>query len=343
MKKLSDIFRQSVYEALLSLDNSFSSVTPESFRPLNSGGLAHDHVLISGTDWLLRIPRGNQLGMEPDAFLDLQTACFSNAALSGVCPPIIGALPPAPELPDGALIVKFVSGRPAFEKGDAAAVAKAMSSLHKITAESVKGLHIEEHPFGSQIQLLENVFGAAASHTHLSDDCRELLDNKRIELISKLRDRENDKTIASLPMRLIGGDSHTGNFMIDRNNKAWLVDVEFALIDTPYIDIADACHPLPKQLMPGNKIWDAKTLDHFHETYLADADEEIVKSYESGLKLAYQVVGMRTLLWLSDWKNGGQKDILHRIPETTRANFDALANRTLTIQGIKAALEPQNP
>ncbi|MDX1656380.1 MAG: aminoglycoside phosphotransferase family protein, partial [Candidatus Competibacteraceae bacterium] len=52
-------------------------------EPLPTTGLAHDHVRLSGSGRLLRVPKQSQLGLSAAANLAYQAACFKRAAPGG--------------------------------------------------------------------------------------------------------------------------------------------------------------------------------------------------------------------------------------------------------------------
>jgi len=54
--------------------------------PMADTGLAHHHVWLTrdGTDWVARLPKQSQLGLDAHANLDYQAACFERASLSGI-------------------------------------------------------------------------------------------------------------------------------------------------------------------------------------------------------------------------------------------------------------------
>ncbi|MEZ5581905.1 MAG: hypothetical protein R3F37_03190 [Candidatus Competibacteraceae bacterium] len=91
-------------------------------EPMPTTGLAHDHVRIKGSGWLLRIPKQSQLGLDAVANLRYQAACFRRAVPSGHTPQLHAVLEPGVDLPMGALLVDEIPG-PVIRLPSGAAVA----------------------------------------------------------------------------------------------------------------------------------------------------------------------------------------------------------------------------
>jgi len=95
-------------------------------------GLAHDHVRITGSGLLARIPKQSQMRLTPADNLAYQAACFQRAAAGGHAPRLHGVLAPCANLPRGALLVQEVQGRTAALPGDLAAIVQALAALHAL-------------------------------------------------------------------------------------------------------------------------------------------------------------------------------------------------------------------
>lgn len=307
---------------------------PQGLRLMQGGGLMHDHVDAGNSRHVFRIPRGNQLGLTAGKYLQLQFDIHARAGVCGHVPGTFGMVAPSAELPNGALIVKKIEGRKPEHAQDLLHVADALARIHTLEplghANAIAYWH---KPFASQIPLLTQVFEEGLGRQ--DSDLRALIAQKRDRIVTKTRSFM-DATPRFYRPRLIGGDSHPGNFMIDRGGKAWLVDMEYATYDTPLIDIADASAALPRRLEAemGSDIRNADTGPMRARWLGRMAASGNAQPYvEHGLELADDIVNMRTVLWLCDWnaKDPATKGL---IAPATRSNWDRLAADVLTRQAV---------
>lgn len=331
---LSKHFQDALKDGLHQITPDLKSIRPEDLQILSSAGLSHDHIRIGNSGWLLRIPRGNQLGMNATDYLDLQESCFSMTARSGHAPSIKGILPPSEILPHGALIVEEIKGHKATSPKDAKAIAQAFAAIHKIRPDNSK-LQIAEKPFASQHFLLTQIFGNAPENAPISSASQTLLKDEQSKIATAL------EAVASnqYPLTLIGGDSHPANFIITPAGKAYLVDVEFAMFDAPYIDLADASLAITERLEPDVTIWSDKARHEFYQTWQNHADADLTQHLSSGRAIAERAVRLRTLLWLADWAAGTQSKIETTINARTKGNWDRMAATYLAPQTLKRVLQ----
>ncbi|WP_027961379.1 phosphotransferase [Halomonas halodenitrificans] len=207
-------------------------------RPMADTGLAHHHVWLvrDGDDWVARLPKQSQLGLEAGANLDYQATCFERAGPSGHTPSLQGVLPPSTTLPRGGLLVDAVKGRPARLPDDLPAIAEALAALH--------GLALP--PAEARAPLLAPADPWAAMRAEVTTQA-EFLDQAGLsaEVVTTVREE-----LASLPNqldhgeaarpRLISFDAHPGNFLIDAEGRAMLVDLEKCRYGLPGFDLAHA-------------------------------------------------------------------------------------------------------
>ena len=204
--------------------------------PLPDKGLAHDHVRLQGTGWLARIPKQSQLGLAAQDNLDYQRACFERAAASGHTPALHGVLPPSTHLPRGALLVQAIEGRPARLPKDLPALATALAALHALplpeTAVRAPLLNAPD-PLQALVQEIH------AQATHLASAGLPLA-----VLAAIKRERERLQTHVNgteRPARcLIAFDAHPGNFIVQPDGRAVLVDLEKCRYAHPGLDLAHA-------------------------------------------------------------------------------------------------------
>ncbi len=322
---LTQVFLEAVKAALDEAHPDLRAVHPNCFTPLSSSGLSHDHIRLGESGWLLRIPRGNQLGMAPEAYLALQTDCFTIAAQSGHAPNIAGILPPQGALPDGALVVEEIRGRKSSGPQDAAFIARAMAAIHAIRPEHSSGLQIADHPLSSQHFLISDVFAQSVDAPTLHPKTAALLHTEKQRVLDGIESLRN----SDLPFSLIGGDSHPANFMITPDSKAYLVDVEFSMFDVPFIDLADSSLPITQRLDPDITTWPPRVREGFYKEWRSHADADLVACSDRLRTVAEDAVRLRTLLWLADWSTKEQADISKDVTPRARDNWDRMASTYL--------------
>lgn len=199
-------------------------------------GLAHDHVRLQGSGWLARIPKQSQLGLAAQANLDYQRACFERAAASGHTPGLHGVLAPSTHLPRGALLVQDIEGRPARLPSDLPALAAALAALHALPlpeAAARAPLLNAADPLQALVQEID------AQATHLG---AARLPASVLTAIERERQRLRTCLAGSArPARcLIAFDAHPGNFIVQPNGHAVLVDLEKCRYACPGLDLAHA-------------------------------------------------------------------------------------------------------
>lgn len=207
-------------------------------RPMADTGLAHHHLWLvrDGDDWVARLPKQSQLGLEARANLDYQATCFERAGPSGHTPSLHGVLPPSTALPRGGLLVGAVRGRPARLPDDLPAIAEALAALH--------GLPLP--PGEARAPLLAPTDPWTAMREEVATQA-EFLDRAGLsaEVVAAVRGE-----LAALPIRLdhaeaarprlISFDAHPGNFLVDADGRAVLVDLEKCRYGLPGFDLAHA-------------------------------------------------------------------------------------------------------
>jgi hypothetical protein len=205
---------------------------------LSDTGLAHLHLRLVGTGWLVRVPKQSQMGLAADAHLAYEAACFERAAPAGHSPCLAAVLPPTSDLPHGALVVDDVQGR--------ALKLQAPTELGALVA-ALAAIHAQPLPGGTQRAplldpadpLLALVAEIEQQAVHL--DAAGLAPAARASI-----DRERRRLEALLatpgrpPRHLIAFDAHPGNFLLDVQGRAWLVDLEKARYGAAALDLAHA-------------------------------------------------------------------------------------------------------
>ena len=198
-------------------------------------GLAHHHLWLSrhDIDWVARLPKQSQLGLDAQANLDYQSACFARAAASGHTPALHGFLPPSEALPRGGLLVNAIKGRPARLPEDLPAIAEALAAIHAlpVPAEAQRApLLTPDDPW-------------AAMREEVETQARWLTAAELAPAAQSAIEAELAALPQALPHaspRLISFDAHPGNFLITDLGRAVLVDLEKCRYGLPGFDLAHA-------------------------------------------------------------------------------------------------------
>ncbi len=318
----------------LSHMGAFSNLTEKDLSDIDSRGLAHDHVKLGKTGWIARIPRGNQLGMEPADYLNLQKDIYAAMGKSGVTPDILDAIAPNDDFPNGILIVEYIDGRDIQSEADLKAVAKCLGEIHKMPVPDQAGM-IEKaaHPLAGQEFLLTEVFDTALASDKIAPETRDFLQAERKELFNQI---ETLKEQDDIPMSIIGGDSHLGNYLIDKKGKAWLVDLEFAAYDLGLVDLADASLAITSHLDPHiGVIPSEQTVDSFYETWKDTVGLKMAQKSEALIPLTERIVQLRTLAWLSHWVTEGRDQEKDKVSQKSLENWDKMAAHYLAPKNLR--------
>ncbi len=326
-------------------DAEFKALKTDDLMLLQGGGLSHDHIFLGDTDWLLRVPRANQLGMSSEEYLLLQKECYERVSVSGHAPSIKQLIPPSGSLKNGALVIQKIEGHRPRLPEDWGAMAKALASIHKEALPAITDpLEKAAAPFGSQKFLIFDVFKSSLDKVSLHEDSMNLI-NEELQALAAFFNNVAKNT--NIPLALIGGDSHPGNFMIDKHGKAWLLDIEFATYDTPLIDLADAALPITACLDPDiTPCRDKKGRTAFYDAWskaVGGNSKEMLSKY---MPWAERIVQMRTLLWLVDWTVQGRIKNAALATDQAISNWDSMADHYLKPEVLKRLFlktPPQGP
>lgn len=212
---------------------------PEADAPIEAlpdKGLAHLHLRLAGTGRLARLPKQSQLGLPAAEHLAYEAACFERAAPSGHTPRLHAVLAPDAALPRGALIVDEIVGRPARPGADLPALVDALAALHTLALPVPAARAPLADPADALAALRQEIDAQAA---HL--DAARLDPRARARIDAERRAFERLCAAPARPRRtLIAFDGHPGNFIVDAQGRAWLVDLEKARYGHPAVDLAHA-------------------------------------------------------------------------------------------------------
>ena len=199
-------------------------------------GLAHDHVRLVGTGLLARIPKQSQMQLAALDNLRYQAACFERAWAGGHTPRLDRVLPPSANLPRGALLVEEIFGRAASLPGDLPAITMALASLHRL-ALPPEGLRAPLWSAADPLASLRDEVLAQARYAASADlepaTARALDEGlAALQVACESQDRP--------PRQLIAFDGHPGNFVVQANGRAMLVDLEKCRYSYAGLDLAHA-------------------------------------------------------------------------------------------------------
>jgi len=205
-------------------------------EPLPDKGLAHHHVRLVGTGALARIPKQSQLGLGANANLAYQRACFERAFAGGCTPRGEGVLPACADLPRGALLVQEIVGRTVLLSADLQSMARTLASLHALVLPPVSAREPLLNAADPLTALANEITEQAAYLSAVSLDKEVALTlNRELARLRRLC-----SATARPERRLIAFDAHPGNFIVDGQGTAVLVDLEKCRYSYPGLDLAHA-------------------------------------------------------------------------------------------------------
>ncbi|NKB48142.1 MAG: aminoglycoside phosphotransferase [Alphaproteobacteria bacterium] len=271
---------------------------------LTTKGISHDHWRIGDSGLVLRVPRMSQWGMAPGEQLIYEATAFQRAAASGHCPTLRETIPVGEILPRGALIVDLVDGRPPRLPDDLDAIADAFTAIHQLPIPASAGqppLQVHTDPVAATLRVIEEQASFVADAL-LSDDARTAIHQELEWARGFTFDGEPAMTLC-----LVGTDTHPGNFLIDRDGKAWFVDLEKALYGVPPIDLAHATLAVATG-------WDPDcatrlTTDQvgaFYRRYLEHVGPARAGEIMPRLIPLRRLTWLRTMTWFARWQAAWQ-------------------------------------
>lgn len=275
------------------------AVPVEDLTPLADTGLAHDHVVIGETGTLARVPKQSQLDLPPEENLEYQAACFARARESGHVPRLHDALSPDAGLPMGALIVDRIEGRALRLPEDLTAMAECLAAIHGLPMPEDAARGPLKNPPDTLADtfteiLLQSAFVARANlHPESESQIREELQAAG----NTLARRERPETT------LIAFDAHPGNYLLDGNGRAILVDLEKARYGAAGFDLAHAS-------LYTSTTWDVDSravLTHeqvgmFHDAWLSAVPDQLASATEPWLLPLRQMMWLWSVTWCAKWK-----------------------------------------
>ena len=300
-----------LHRALSALPD-FASVARAQLAQLRTTGLAHDHVAVESfavqdRRVLLRVPRQSQFAFSAADNLSYQAACFERVSESGRGPRLFGVIPPGEGLPMGALAVERISGRPPRLHDDLPSLAEAMARVHALAlpAESERPpLADHRDPVAGALAEIE----AQAAFLAQAGLAPESLSAVTEELDwARGYAADMAATGGAQPRSLVLTDTHPGNFMIDGEGRAVIVDLEKALYGAPGIDLAHAT-------VYSSTTWDIATsaelsveeVATFYASYLRTAEALCGRAWAGRLRPwllpLRRLLFLRAITWCAKWR-----------------------------------------
>ncbi len=271
-----------------------------------TSGLAHDHVTIDGTDWLLRVPRQSQMQFDATHNLLYQQTCFERMSASGHTPGCHLAIPPAESLPMGALVVDRIYGKTLQAPDNLAAAAKALAAIHRLPLPEAS----ERAPLIDQCNPMQETLNEVLTQaTYL--DAAELEPASLTQIQAEIEAATKDmSTLPVSPVALISFDAHPGNFIVDERDHAWLVDLEKGRYGGAGFDLAHAS-------LYTSTTWDKATyaeltaaeIKAFYQAWLDAMPVDQASQWQPFLLPMRRLMWLWSITWCAKWRVESTADL----------------------------------
>lgn len=304
MTQLSDQI-PALHAALIQVP-TFQDVALDSLIPMPTSGLAHDHVILSGRDLLLRVPRQSQMRLDAERNLRYQAACFQRMEASGHTPKFHGYLSPSKTVPMGALIVEYIHGTALSAPNDLPAAAKALAAIHALLLPD----RTKRAPLIDQTDPMADTLAEVQGQAAFLPQAELDADSLRM-IREELRAAEQD--IASLPkapVTLVSFDAHPGNFLVKDDGTAILVDLEKGRYGGAGFDLAHAT-------LYTSTTWDVATysepnsdeISHFYDCWRASLPTALGHALSPYLMPMRRLMWLWSITWCAKWRVESAKQI----------------------------------
>ncbi|PKP72655.1 MAG: aminoglycoside phosphotransferase [Alphaproteobacteria bacterium HGW-Alphaproteobacteria-6] len=270
-------------------------------EPMADTGLAHSHFRLPGTGLIARIPKQSQMRLGAAENLAYQAACYRRAAPSGHAPRLQHLLAPSAGLPRGGLVVSEIIGRPARLPDDLDAIVDALAAIHRLALPAPADRAPLLAPADPLHDLLAEI---AAQATHLDGAGVAPVTRAIIaEGLAGLRRLAAGK--ARPARRLISFDAHPGNFLIDAQGRAILVDLEKCRYSAPQLDLAHATlYTSTTWDVASHAVLDAGQVEAAHRRWLAGigGDDDARSRAAAWLVPMRRAMWLWSLTWCAKWR-----------------------------------------
>jgi len=261
----------------------------EELQVMPGKGLAHEHITLGDSKLLLRIPKQSQLALNAQDNLHYQATCFARMLPSGHTPACHALLPPSAQLQMGALLVERITGRTPASVDDFQSIAKALASIHRLALPVVA----QRPPlYDQQNSLADTLSEVRSQATYLN--CGDIGPGSLDMITEQLELASAEADLLQAPSsQLISFDAHPGNFLIDSEGRAILVDLEKGRYGGAGFDLAHAT-------LYTSTTWDAEIntelqpseIENFYSKWLQEMPDE------SGISIQPYLIPMRRMMWL---------------------------------------------
>ncbi len=255
-----------------------------------TSGLAHDHVTIEGTDWLLRVPRQSQMRLNAAENLTYQKTCFDRMSASGHTPECRLFIPPSDELPMGALLVRRIHGEVLQLPRQLELAAEALAAIHALPLPE----HSQRAPLIDQSDPMADTLTEVLTQADYLPQAQLPTDTVKMIEEEIAAAKKDVAQLAVSPIALVSFDAHPGNFIVEQDTqRAYLVDLEKGRYGGAGFDLAHAS-------LYTSTTWDTATYaelssDDIQNFYAAWSD-----AMPPALSAQWQLylLPMRRLMWL---------------------------------------------
>ena len=269
-------------------------------QPLRVKGIAHDHLRLTGTGLLVRVPRQSQFALSAEDNLRYQAACFERAHPSGHTPRLDAVIQPRPGLPMGGLVVEEIAGRPMRLPDDLPRSAEALAAIHRLPLPPAP----ERPPLADHSEAVAGTLGFIERQWAFRD-ALPLAAGTRAQLEEEVAWARAFAAQAKppQPVTLVATDSHPGNFLVDGSGRAVFVDLEKMLYGSPAIDLAH--HTLYTSTtwdVDSAGVLSAADTARFHDTYLGALPQALAEAVRPWIPPMRRLTWLRTVTWAIKWR-----------------------------------------
>lgn len=263
-------------------------------------GLAHDHVTIAGTDWLLRVPRQSQMRLNATENLTYQKTCFERMSASGYTPRCHLYITPSDDLPMGALLVDRIHGEVLQLPGQLNLAADALAAIHALPLAEPD----QRAPLIDQADPMADTLSEVRTQAEYLPQAQlhpESVKMIKDELKAAKRDVEQ---LPVSPVALASFDAHPGNFIVDeKTQRAYLVDLEKGRYGGAGFDLAHAS-------LYTSTTWDTTTyaelsaddIRNFYAAWSAAMPEQLSDQWQPYLLPMRRLMWLWSITWCAKWQ-----------------------------------------
>lgn len=285
-------------DTFAAVSEELGSLDVGALEALVTTGLAHDHVRVNGTRWLLRIPKQSQMRLNAADNLKYQAACFQRMCVGGHTPRCVALVPPSDVLPMGCLVVDYVKGRPLELPEDSPRVAIALASVHRqplLPADRRVPLIDQATPMADTLrEVLEQA--AFLSEARCSEASRRAIRHQ------VRRARREVEQLPEPPACLVAFDAHPGNFLVDGSGRAILVDLEKGRYSGAGFDLAHATlYTSTTWEQHRQCVLSSAEVQDFYATWRREMPDQLVAALAPTLWPMRRLMWLWSLTWCAKW------------------------------------------